>query len=89
MPPWPGDGASAPVDESAFSCSSLRRALKAAYRARDRKTKGSSAWRDWNRTVAKTHGKIARQRKDFHHQLSARLVGQATAIFTEQLRVRT
>jgi putative transposase len=61
--------------------------LKAAYRERDRKTKGSRAWRDWNRTVAKTHSKIARQRKDFHHKLTARLVGQATAIFTEQLRV--
>ena len=28
-----------------------------------------------------------RQRKDFHHKLSARLVGQASAIFTEYLRV--
>jgi putative transposase len=61
--------------------------LKAAYRTRDQKTKGSRAWCDWNRRVAKHHGKIARQRKDFHHKLSDLLVGQATAIFTEQLRV--
>jgi putative transposase len=61
--------------------------LKAAYREREHKTKGSRAWRTWNETVAKTHGKIARQRKDFHHKLSARLVEQCGAIFTEQLRV--
>jgi putative transposase len=61
--------------------------LKAANRERDHKTKGSRAWRTWHQTVAKTHGKMARQRKDFHHKLSARLVGQAGALFTEQLRV--
>jgi putative transposase len=80
------DGHSAPVANPRFLQQSEAR-LKAASRERDRKTKGSRAWRDWNCTVAKTHSKIARQRKDFHHQLSARLVGQATALFTEQLRV--
>jgi putative transposase len=80
------DGHSVPVANPRFLQQSEAR-LKAAYRERDRKTKGSRAWQDCNRTVAKTHGKIARQRQDFHHQLSARLVGQATAIFTEQLRV--
>jgi putative transposase len=80
------DGHSTPVANPRFLQQS-EVTLKAAYRERDHKTTGSRAWRDWNRTVAKTHGKIARQRKDFHHKLSARLVGQASAIFTEQLRV--
>jgi putative transposase len=80
------DSACAPVANPRFlQCS--EDTLKAAYRERDHKQKGSRAWRTWNQTVAKTHRKIARQRKDFHHKLSARLVGQATALFTEQLRV--
>ena len=80
------DGTGEPVANPRFLQQSAA-TLKAAYRARDQKTTGSLAWKHWNRTVAKTHGKIARQRKDLHHKLSARLVGQASAIFTEQLRV--
>jgi putative transposase len=61
--------------------------LKGAYRERDHKTHGSRAWCFWNQMVAKTHRKIVRQRHDFHHKLSARLVVRASALFTEHLRV--
>jgi putative transposase len=37
--------------------------------------------------VAHTHSKAARQRLDFQHKLSARLVSQAVIIGTEQLQV--
>lgn len=61
--------------------------LKAAYQARDRKRTFSHGWRLANRRVAQLHAKIARQRLDFHHQTSAKIVNQAGAIFTEQLAV--
>jgi putative transposase len=61
--------------------------LKSAYHARDRKRTFSHDWRLANKRVVQLHAKIARQRLDFHHQISAKLVGQAGAIFTEALAV--
>ena len=63
--------------------------LKDLYRSRDAKTKFSRGWRFVNRQIAKLHGKIARQRQDWHHKLSARLVGETGAIFTENLKIKT
>jgi len=80
------DGGTQSIENPRFLKASAD-ALTAASRERDHKVTGSRAWKAWNRTVATTHGKIARQRKDFHHQLAARLVAHASAIFTEQLRV--
>jgi putative transposase len=62
--------------------------LKALYQARDAKKTLSRAWKHLNRHIAKLHGKMARQRKDWQHKLSARLVTQAGTIFTEQLRIK-
>ena len=61
--------------------------LKAAYRARDSKRKFSHGWRLANRRVAQIHAKIARQRLDFHHQESAKLIAARGAVFTERLAV--
>ena len=61
--------------------------LKAAYRARDRKRKFSYGWRLANKRVAQLHAKIARQRLDFHHQESAKLIAASGAVFTERLAV--
>jgi putative transposase len=60
--------------------------LRAAYQARDSKKKFSRGWRLANKRVAQLHGKIARQRLDFHHKQAAILVDGAAAIFTEQLQ---
>jgi len=62
--------------------------LKDLYRSRDAKTKLSWAWKVVNRQIAKLHSKIARQRKDWQHQLSARLVNETGAIFTEKLTIK-
>jgi putative transposase len=62
--------------------------LKAAYRARDSKHQFSRGWRTANKRIARLHGAIARQRKDFHHKQSAQMVGAAGAIFTETLHVK-
>jgi putative transposase len=62
--------------------------LKDLYRSRDAKTKFSRAWRFVNRQIARWHSKIARQRQDWHHKLSARLVHETGAIFTEKLAIK-
>jgi putative transposase len=62
-------------------------ALSAAYRARDSKQKFSRGWRLANKRVAGLHSKIARQRLDFHHKESAKIIGAASAVFTETLHV--
>ena len=62
--------------------------LKGLYQSRDAKTKFSRAWRFVNGQIAKLHSKIARQRKDWHHKLSARLVHETGALFTEQLTIK-
>lgn len=61
--------------------------LRAAYRARDGKRKFSRGWRLANKRVARIHAKIARQRLDFHHQESARVITASGAVFTERLAV--
>jgi putative transposase len=62
--------------------------LKDLYRSRDAKTKFSWAWKVVNRQIAKLHSKMARQRKDWQHKLSAHLVNETGAIFTEKLTIK-
>jgi putative transposase len=62
-------------------------ALKAAYQDRDGKRQFSRAWRQANKKVARLHSKMARQRKDFHHKETAKMVAQAWVIATERLQV--
>jgi putative transposase len=62
--------------------------LKTAYQARDRAQKFSYVWRKYNKKVARMHRKIARQRQDFQHKLSAKLVSQARVLCTEKLQVK-
>jgi putative transposase len=80
------DGTIEPVENPRWGQKSQER-LKTAYQARDAKKKGSRAWKACNRSVAQIHSKAARQRLDFQHKLSARLVSEATLLGTEQLHI--
>jgi putative transposase len=62
--------------------------LKDTYRARDTKHKFSRSWRLANQRIVRLHAKIARQRLDFHHKESAKLLAAAGAVFTETLHVQ-
>ncbi|WP_267244162.1 RNA-guided endonuclease InsQ/TnpB family protein [Streptomyces sp. PR69] len=69
----------------------LRRAekrLKKAQRALSRKEKGSSN-RDKARVrVARAHARVADARRDFHHQLSTKLIRENQAVAVEDLAVK-
>ncbi|MFF4697359.1 RNA-guided endonuclease InsQ/TnpB family protein [Streptomyces chattanoogensis] len=69
----------------------LRRAekkLRRAQRRLSRKAKGSRN-RDRQRVkVAKAHARVADARKDFHHQLSTKLIRENQAISVESLSVK-
>lgn len=62
--------------------------LKAAQRALSRKKRRSRNREKARRQVAALHRKVAYRRNDFLHQHSATLVGRASLISTESLRVR-
>jgi putative transposase len=80
------DGAIERVENPRWLQTSQER-LTAAYQARDAKKKGSQAWKACNRRVARIHSQAARQRLDFQHKLSAKLVSAAAIIGTEQLHI--
>jgi putative transposase len=65
------------------------RALKRAQRKLSRRVKGSSNQAKQRKRVAGIHEKVANRRRDFHHKLSTRLVGekQTNAIALETLSV--
>lgn len=65
------------------------KALKRAQRKLSRRTKGSKNQAKQRRRVAAIHEKVANRRRDFHHKLSTRLVGekQTNAIALETLSV--
>ncbi len=69
----------------------LRRAekrLKKAQRALSRKEKGSKN-RDKARTrVARAHARVADARREFHHQLSTKLIRENQAVAVEDLAVK-
>lgn len=81
------DGTFEDIDNPRCLCSNEAK-LKDLYRSRDAKAKGSWAWKYINRQIAKLHSKISRQRKDWQHKLSARLVNETGAIFTEKLTIK-
>ena len=69
----------------------LRRAerrLKKAQRALSRKAKGSNNRAKGRRKVARAHVRVADARKDFHHQLSTRIVRENQAVYVEDLCVK-
>jgi putative transposase len=68
----------------------LRRAekkLKKAQRNLSRKQKGSKNREKARRQVARAHAKVADARKEFHHQLSTRLISENQGIAVEDLAV--
>ncbi|WP_409468314.1 RNA-guided endonuclease InsQ/TnpB family protein [Streptomyces sp. HC307] len=68
----------------------LRRAekkLKKAQRDLDRKQKGSDNREKARLKVARAHAAVADARKEFHHQLSTRLIRENQAIAVEELNV--
>jgi putative transposase len=69
----------------------LRRAekrLKKAQRDLSRKQKGSSNRNKARIKVARAHAKVADARREFHHQLSTRLIRENQAIAVEDLAVK-
>ncbi|SCE09715.1 RNA-guided endonuclease InsQ/TnpB family protein [Streptomyces sp. PpalLS-921] len=69
----------------------LRRAekrLKKTQRALSRKEKGSSNRNKARLKVARAHAKVADARREFHHQLSTRLIRENQAVAVEDLAVK-
>ncbi|MFF3349059.1 RNA-guided endonuclease InsQ/TnpB family protein [Streptomyces sp. NPDC002779] len=69
----------------------LRRAekrLKKAQRALSRKQRGSSNRNKARLTVARAHAKVADARREFHHQLSTKLIRENQAVAVEDLAVK-
>jgi IS605 OrfB family transposase len=69
----------------------LRRAekrLKKAQRALSRKEKGSSNRNKARLKVARAHAQVADARREFHHQLSTKLIRENQAVAVEDLAVK-
>ncbi|GAA4212102.1 RNA-guided endonuclease InsQ/TnpB family protein [Microbispora amethystogenes] len=69
----------------------LRRAekkLKRLQRALSRKAEGSNNRAKARQKVARQHAKVADARREFHHQLSTRIVRDNQAIYVEDLAVK-
>jgi putative transposase len=62
--------------------------LKIRQRRLSRKVKGSNSQHKARLVVAFTHEKITNRRKDFHHQLSRRIVDQFGSIGLETLNIK-
>lgn len=76
------------VDNPGFMKKAQRR-LARAQRKLSRRAKGSKNRDKQRRCVARVHERVANQRRDFHHKLSTRIVGdnQTNAIALETLSV--
>lgn len=69
----------------------LRRAekrLKRAQRSLSRKAKGSHNRENARLRVARAHARVADARREFHHQLSTRLISENQAIAVEDLAIK-
>jgi putative transposase len=69
----------------------LRRAekrLEKAQRALSRKEKGSKNRNQARIRVARAHARVADARREFHHQLSTRLIRESQAVAVEDLAVK-
>ena len=62
--------------------------LAKEQRELSKKKEGSKNFIKAKMKVAKTHEKIANQRKDFHHQLSRRLVNENQVVIVEDLNIK-
>ena len=62
--------------------------LAEAQRAIARRRRGSRRYRKARQVVGRIHAKISEQRRDFHHQVSARLVAEYGFIAVEDLNIR-
>jgi len=65
----------------------VQRDLRVKQRRQSRRKKGSTGKHKATRQVAKTHERIANQRRDFNHKLSRRLVGEFSLIGVEDLNI--
>jgi IS605 OrfB family transposase len=63
------------------------RALQRSQRNMSRKQKGSKNQEKARRRLARRHAKVADARRDFHHQLSSRLVRENQAVYVETLNL--
>lgn len=65
-----------------------QRNLRIAQRSLSRKKKGSNRRNKQRLAVAKIHGRVANQRKDFQHKLSTEIVNQYDTICIENLNIK-
>jgi putative transposase len=61
--------------------------LRRAQRTLSRRRKGSANWHKARRKVARLHTRVSDARRDFHHQLSTRLIRENQAVYLEDLDV--
>lgn len=54
---------------------------------RELRAKGSKARRKLNQRIARLHQRIARQRKQWHHEVAGQLLDKADVVFVEDLKV--
>jgi IS605 OrfB family transposase len=64
-----------------------QKALRRSQRNMSRKQKGSKNWEKARRRVARLHVKAADARREFHHQLSTRLIRENQTVCVETLNV--
>jgi putative transposase len=64
-----------------------QKVLRRAQRSLSRRQEGSKNRDKQRRKVAKLHARVAAARRDFHHQLSTRLVREHQAVMAEDLNV--
>ena len=65
-----------------------KKEIKRLQRSLSRKKKGSHNYKNVKKQLNKLHSKIARQRKDWQHNLSTNLVRQYSGIYIEKLNIR-
>lgn len=76
-----------PVENPRFLGKELA-ALQTAQRAHSRKKRGSKNREKARKEVARLHQRVERDRREFLHQESAKLVGRASFLATEKLETR-
>jgi putative transposase len=66
---------------------SREKALRRSQRRLSRKQRGSKDREKAKRRLAKQHARVADARRDFHHQLSTKLIRDSQAVYVEDLNV--
>lgn len=75
------------IDNPRFLQNTLKK-LRREQRSLSRKKKGSSNWHKQVKVVAKLHRKVTRQRADFIHKLTTRLIREYGFIAAENLNIK-